>query len=196
MEQMTFLTVHGQPLIRDLPATETPVNRLRCSGPTALSTTELVASILKGPNALYQARQVVVRFGRLIGIARASLTELESVVGVGPSKGAQLRAVLELGRRLLTERPEAKPQVRSPADAAALLMAEMGLLGKEHLRGLLLDTKNHVPASPTVRVGRVNTTLIRVADIFLQTVKTNCEATTIAHNHPSGNPLPHRRMSQ
>ena len=90
----------------------------------------------------------------------------------------------------MIEPPEARPQVRSPADAAGLLMAEMGLLEKEHLRALLLDTKNHVLGSPTIYVGSVNTTLIRVAEIFQAAIKVNCAGIIVAHNHPSGDPTP------
>jgi DNA repair protein RadC len=190
LKQTTFLKVYDTPRIGDLPVSERPVNRLRHDGPTALSTIEVIAAILQGPNALYQAQQIVVRFGGLVGIARAGLMELESVDGLGPAKSAQLKAALELGRRLRIEPPEARPQVRSPADAAGLLMAEMGLLGKEHLRTLLLDTKNHVLASPTIYVGSVNTSLIRAAEIFQEAIRANSASIIVAHNHPSGDPTP------
>jgi nucleoside-diphosphate-sugar epimerase len=38
--------------------------------------------------------------------------------------------------------------------------------GPEHLRTLLLDTKYRVMASPTVYVGNVNSSIIRVAEVF------------------------------
>jgi DNA repair protein RadC len=190
VKRTTFLKVYDTPRIGDLPLSERPVNRLRRYGPTALSTVEVIAAIFQGANALYQAQEVVVRFGGLIGIARASLIEFESIDGVGPARAAQLKAASELGRRLMTEPPEARPQIRSPADAAGLLMAEMGLLEKEHLRALLLDTKNHVLGSPTIYVGSVNTTLIRVAEIFQEAIRANCAGIIVAHNHPSGDPTP------
>jgi DNA repair protein RadC len=190
MNQMTFLKAYDTPRIGDLPTKERPVNRLRYCGLMSLSTSELIAAILQGPNALCLAQQIVVRFGGLIGIARASLTESESVVGVGPSKAAQIKAGLELGRRLMIERPDPRPQIRSPADAAGLLMGEMGLLEREHLRTLLLDTKNHVLGSPTIYVGSVNTSLIRVSEIFQEAIKANCAGIIVAHNHPSGDPNP------
>jgi DNA repair protein RadC len=186
----TSLKVYDTPRVRHLPARERPVNRLRRYGPTALSATELLATIIQGAHALYQAQQIVVRFGGLIGIARASLAELESVDGVGPSKAVQIKAALELGRRLMIETPDPRPQVRSPADAAGLLMAEMGLLDKENLRTLLLDTKNCVLGSPTIYVGSVNTTLIHAAEIFQAAIRANCAGIIVAHNHPAGDPTP------
>ena len=190
MKQMSFIQVHDTPRVRDFPVEERPANRLAHYGPGALSTTELIATILQTPNALYQAQQIAVRFGGLMGLARASLTELQSIVGVGPVKAAQIKAALELGRRLMIQRPEEKPQVRSPADAANLLMGEMAHLEQEHLRVMLLDTKNHVLAIPTIYVGSTNTALVRVAEILRPAIRANAVGIIIVHNHPSGDPTP------
>ena len=46
--------------------------------------------------------------------------------------------------------------VRSPADAANMLMPEMGLLDQEELRVVLLDTRNRVIAIRTVYRGSLN----------------------------------------
>jgi DNA repair protein RadC len=68
-----------------------------------------------------------------------------------------LKAAFGLGRRLFVASPADRPQVRSPADAAQLLMAEMSLLEQEQLRLVLLDTKNYVLSIPTVYVCSLNT---------------------------------------
>ena len=183
MRQTSFIKVYNTPRVRELPARERPVNRLMHYGSGALSTIELIAAILQTPNALYQAQQ-------LMGIARATLTELSSVVGVGPAKAAQIKAALELGRRLVTQPPDEKPQVRSPADAANLLLAEMGPLEQEHLRVILLDTKNRILAMPTVYVGSTNAALVRVAEILRPAIRANAVAMIVVHNHPSGDPTP------
>jgi DNA repair protein RadC len=66
----------------------------------------------------------------------------------------------------------------------------MGGLEQEHLRTLLLDTKNRVLASPTIYVGSVNASIIRVSEIFREAVRENATALIVAHNHPSGDPTP------
>ena len=190
MKQMSFVKMYDTPPVRELPVRERPANRLAHYGPGALSTIELIAAVLQTPNALYQAQQIVVRFGGLIGIACATLTELESVDGVGPAKAAQIKAALELGRRLMIQPVDEKPQVRSPADAANLLMGEMAPLQQEHLRVILLDTKNRILAIPTVYVGSSNTALVRVAEILRPAIRANAVALIIVHNHPSGDPTP------
>jgi DNA repair protein RadC len=95
-----------------------------------------------------------------------------------------------MGRRLLITAPHERPQITSPADAANLLMLEMSHLEQEHLRVLLLDTKNQVLASPVIYKGNVNTSVIRIAEIFREAIRHNSTALIIAHNHPSGDPTP------
>jgi DNA repair protein RadC len=180
--------------IKELPVSERPRERLLHAGATALSTAELMAIILRigvgGQSVLSVSQHLLARFDGLPGLARASATELMSEHGIGEAKVAQLKAAFELGRRLLVTSPAERPQVRSPADAAQLLMAEMSLLEQEHLRLVLLDTKNYVLTIPTVYVGSLNTSLIRIGELFRYALRENCAALIVAHNHPSGDPTP------
>jgi DNA repair protein RadC len=122
--------------------------------------------------------------------ANARPYELTSAKGVGTAKVAQLKAALEIGRRLLLESPEDRPQIRSPADAANLVMTDMSLLEQEHLRVMLLDTKNRVLNTTTVYQGSLNTSLIRVGELFKEAIRCNCASLIVLHNHPSGDPTP------
>jgi len=81
-------------------------------------------------------------------------------------------------------------QIKSPTDAANLLMLEMSHLDQEHLRTVLLDTKNRVQAITTVYIGSVNTSLVRVGELFKDAVRRNSAAVIVVHNHPSGDPTP------
>ncbi len=183
-----------RPTIRELPASERPRERLQHYGASALSNGELLAIILRtgtgGENVLDMAQRLLSTYRGLAGLARASFGELAREHGVGKAKTAQIQAAFELGRRLLVASPDERPQISSPADAANLLMPEMELLEQERLRTLLLDTKHRLLASPTVYVGNVNTSVIRVAELFREAIRLNCVALIVAHNHPSGDPTP------
>src|SRR5512146_2052421 len=96
-----------------------------------------------GASAVTLGQQLLARFDGPPGLARASVDELCAVHGLGEAKAAQIKAALELGRRLLNAAPHDRPQIKSPADAAGLVMLDMGLLDHEQLRVILLDTKNH-----------------------------------------------------
>ena len=183
-----------RPTIKDLPIDERPRERLARAGEGALSTTELLAIILRtgvgGESVLDMASRLISRYGGLPGLARASLTELQSEKGLGPAKTAQLKAALELGRRMLLTAPDDRFIIRSPSDVAQLLIAEMAHLEQEHFRVLYLDTRNRLLGIETVYVGSLNASHIRVSEVFREAVKRNCAAIIAVHNHPSGDPTP------
>ncbi len=182
------------PMIRDLPRQERPRERLRAVGPGALSTSELLAIIMRtgggGESVLRLAEQLLSRFDGLGGLAGATLKELQQVRGIGPAKAMEIKAALELGRRLLSIRTEERPRITSPGDAANLLMSEMSLLEQEHLRVVLLDTRNVVQRVSTIYIGSLNSAVVRVAELFRPAIKDNAAAIILAHNHPSGDPAP------
>jgi len=130
------------PLIKDLPVTERPQQRLRNVGPAALSLRELLACMLQTPNALSQAQELMRCFG-LHGLLKASTPELRKVPGIGPAKAVQLKAAFELGRRSTLDQQDDRYQITSPADAAGLLLHELDGLDQEHLVVISLDTNGH-----------------------------------------------------
>lgn len=182
------------PMIRDLPSGERPRERLLHYGAGALSTSELLAIILRvgssGENVVRVAEKLLARHEGLPGLAQATVQELCAVRGMGEAKAIQIKAALELGRRLLVAAPHERPLVRAPADAANLLMAEMALLSQEHLRTVLLDTRNRVISIPTIYIGSLNAASVRVGEVFREAIRTNSAALILVHNHPSGDPSP------
>lgn len=182
------------PMIRDLPVDLRPRERMIYAGPSALNTTELLAIILRvgtgGESVTRMAERLLTRFGGVSGLAQASFEEICAEHGMGPAKVSQIKAALELGRRLLASSPSERPRINSPSDVANLLMMEMGLLEQEQLRTLLLDTKNYVTAVRTIYKGSINTTVVRVGELFREAVRANSASIVVVHNHPSGDPTP------
>ena len=148
---------------------------------------ELLGAILGNADT---ALGVLAQFPALHDLAKANPLELEQVHGVGKSGAVRIKAALELGRRLLHESPDERFQIRSPADAATLLMPEMSLLEQEHLKVILLDTRNRVITTVTVYVGSLNMSIVRSGELFREAIRLNAAAIIIAHNHPSGDPAP------
>jgi len=180
--------------ITDLASSERPRERLAQLGAKALSNAELVAILLgsgiKGQNVLQLAQELIAELGGLAGLHRASYDELRARKGIGPAKAAQMKAAAELGRRLAVATPEDRPTIQSPEDAAGLLLYEMGALEQEHLRVLLLDTRNRLMRTVEVYRGSLNASLVRVGEVLRDAVRSNAAAVIIAHNHPSGDPTP------
>jgi len=179
--------------VREWPVSEQPREKLARHGEASLSTAELLAIVLRTgsarEDAVALAQRLLVGRGGLAGLADASTVELATEHGIGPAKGAELKAALELGKRLLEQRAE-RPHVHSPADVANLMMLEMGLLQQEVMRTVLLNTKNHVIASPVIYQGSLNTAVVRVGELFREAIRHHCLSIIVVHNHPSGDPTP------
>jgi DNA repair protein RadC len=180
--------------ITDLATEERPRERLMHLGPQALSAAELLAILLRvgvpGENAVQVGQRLLKDFGGISGLQRAPLEELCNQRGIGEAKAAQIKAAIELGRRLALESPEERPAVNSPADAAALVAYEMSALEQEHLRVILLDTRNRVLEIVEIYKGSVNSSQIHVGEIFKPAIRRNAPALIVVHNHPSGDPTP------
>lgn len=180
--------------ITDLAVSERPRERLAKHGPGSLSTAELLAILLRvgvaGENAVQVAQRLLMTFGGVSGLHRAPFEEVCGQHGIGPAKAAQIKAALELGNRLMIESPEERPAIHSPADAAALVQFSMSALEQEELRVILLDTRNRVLHIESVYRGSVNTSQVRVGELFKSAVRRNAAALVVVHNHPSGDPAP------
>ena len=180
--------------VSELPEGERPRERLRRLGVQALTTSELLAILLRTGSAREDVLQLASRLMRerqgLRGLAAADLTTLAGSHGLGAAKATTIAAAFELGRRLALEGDDERPTVTSPADVARLLQAEMELLQQEELRLLVLDTKHHLLAASTLYRGSVDSSPARVAEVFREAVRHNAAAIAVAHNHPSGDPTP------
>ncbi|MEW6403053.1 MAG: DNA repair protein RadC [Chloroflexota bacterium] len=178
----------------DLHESERPRERLQSLGPQALTNAELIAILLrtgvKGESAVDVGQRLLNTFGGLAGLQRASLEELKGQRGIGKAKTAQIKAAIELGRRLMVESPEERPAINSPGDAAALVQYEMSALEQEHLRVILLDRRNRVLNIVEVYKGSVNSSQVRIGELFKEAVRRNASALIVIHNHPSGDPTP------
>ena len=191
---MTESIPHPVYRITDLHETERPRERLAALGPQALSNAELIAILLRvgvpGENAVQVGQRLLQKFGGIGGLHRAPFNELCNQHGIAEAKAAQIKAAIELGRRLTLESPEERPAINSPADAAALVQYEMQALEQEHLRVLLLDRRNHVLEVVEVYRGSVNSSQVRVGEVFKEAVRKNASGIIVIHNHPSGDPTP------
>ncbi len=180
--------------ISDLDAADRPRERLAKAGAQALNNAELLAILLRtgieGENAVEMGWRLLHDLGGLSGIHRASYEEVCTQHGLGPAKAAQIKAAIELGRRLTIERPEERPAINSPADAANLLLYDMGALEQEELRVLLLDVRNRLLGTVILYRGSATSSQVRVGEVFKSAIRSNAPCILVAHNHPSGDPTP------
>ncbi|WP_054951466.1 RadC family protein [Numidum massiliense] len=183
-------------MIRDVPVDERPRERLMQYGATALSNAELIAILLRtgtsSQSAKHLAERILSAAGGLKGLTDSSIETLTQVKGIGPAKAVQVLAGVELGRRISRALPEERFAIRSPQDAADLMMDELQHLQQEHFVCLFLNTKNEVLAKETVFVGSLNASIVHPREVFKRAISRVSAAIICLHNHPSGDPTPSR----
>lgn len=193
-ERDLYATGPVGPAIRDFPREERPRERLRSQGSQNLSNAELMAILLRtglsGENVVAMSTRLLASAGGLHGLSRISYEELCALKGISDAKACQLLAGIELGRRVASLEPQDAPRFGSPQDIADLYMPEMSGLDREHMRVVLLNTKNQVVGADDLYVGSVNAALVRPAEVFASAVRRNLPGIAIVHNHPSGDPTP------
>lgn len=179
-----------QTLLETLPLRERPAWRAAYQAESC-NLVELLAALVGGGKQIEIAQALLAQFRSVHALVKAGPAEIQQVAGAGPTTAARLRAALELGRRLSITGPNDNPVIQSPSDAAGLFIHRMQHLEQEHLMVLLLDTRNRVIGDPIdLYHGSLNTSLIRIAEVFRPAIRANAAAILVAHNHPSGSPEP------
>lgn len=181
--------------LADMPRAERPRERLWTSGPRALSTSELLALVLRngrtGEGAIALATSLLARFGDLARLASAEPEELVAHPGMGPAKAAALLGALELGRRLGGPAPE-RLVVRRPEDLVVFAQRELAGLRRERVSVFVLDAGNRLLRTVPVSAGSADRCPLPVREVLNAVLRNDGSAFVVAHNHPSGDPRPSR----
>jgi DNA repair protein RadC len=180
--------------ITDLDSTDRPRERLVEIGAENLKTDELLGILLRvvipGENAVQMGQRLLLDLKGLSGLQKASVSELANQRGMGMAKAAQLKAAIELGRRLVREDPEQPVFLNSFQAAADLVKFEMAAFTQEHLWVLLADTRNRWLSTEKIYKGSLNASTVRVGELFRPAILKNAASILLVHNHPSGDPTP------
>jgi DNA repair protein RadC len=188
MQTQLVMAAKPIPRLKLLSEEHTPSYRVS-TNPRACTSIELLSVLIGGQYQMETAEQLLARFGgELVNVYRASVDELAAVKGIGHQTALKIKAAFSLSLAMNTTSERAV--INSPADAAALVHAEMSLLEKEHLRTILLDRRNRVIEIAEIYVGSVSSAQVRLGEVFNPAIRRNASAMIVVHNHPSGDPTP------
>ena len=182
--------------IKDWPEADRPREKLLNNGAATLSDTELLAIVLRngnastGESAIDHARLLLGKFGGLKGIDEASIAELTGIKGIGTAKAAEIKASLEIARRLGGAKWQAGEPLRSAEDVFRHFHESLAREKRELFYVVLLNNKNKKIRDVKISEGSLTASLVHPREVYNPVIRESAAAVIFVHNHPSGDPAP------
>lgn len=186
--------------IKSWPTKERPRERLLAEGPERLTDADLLAIILRvgsgtfregvlGTNAYEAALSILRDFRGLRGLDRARINDLLKVPGIGPAKVAQIKAAIELGKRVCAGKLTATAFESSLAIANYFRPRFTGKR-EEIVIAVFLNGQNQRLGEKEITEGTPTQATVYIRRILEEALHESAAAIVLVHNHPSGNPEP------
>jgi len=136
------------------------------------------------------AKALLARFGSLAGVLGASVAELRSVKGVGPSVALDLKLLHHTALRIGREQVVRRTVITSWSQLLAYVKMALAHEAREQFRVLFLDKKNQLIADEVQNHGTVDHAPVYPREVMRRALELSASAIILVHNHPSGDPTP------
>lgn len=183
--------------IKHWPEDERPRERLIKFGSHLLSDAQLVGVVIgtgdhrSNKNAVDLGRDLIQKFGNFYYVDLASVPEISSVRGFGTAKAAQVKAALEMGKRMMAQKGSgSRTQMKTSRDFFEQYAPFMRNLRKEVVKVVLLNPKLRIIKDLTISEGSVNQSIVHPREVMIPAIKESASSIVLLHNHPSGDPFP------
>jgi len=137
--------------MKEMPLSERPYEKLEMYGEKCLSNAELLAIIIKTGNkdesAVVLAQKILNKITEdddLKALTDVSIEELIKIKGIGKVKAIQIKAALELAKRMTRPIKKMKVKINTTEDAGKLLLEELRYEKREVVKLIMLDNKNYL----------------------------------------------------
>lgn len=189
--------------MRQLPKTEQPYEKCWNLGAQYLSDAELLAVIIrtgsKEEKSIDLARKIlgILPQKSIAGLNQVSLEQLCEIRGVGRVKAIQLLCMAEAAKRIVKGQMTFSAfSCQEPKNVAMYFMPEMRCLETEHVRLLILNSKNALTKEIELSKGSFNAAMAAPREIYYYALKHKAVSVILLHNHPSGDPSPSKEDLQ
>ena len=136
------------------------------------------------------AKALLARFGSLAGVLGASVAELRSVKGVGPSVALDLKLLHHTALRIGREQVGRRTVITSWSQLLGYVKLALVHEAREQFRVLFLDKKNQLIADEVQNHGTVDHAPVYPREVMRRALELSASAIILVHNHPSGDPTP------
>jgi DNA repair protein RadC len=181
-------------LIKEMPSSARPRERMQKYGAKSLSNEELLAILFrtgyKEASVIELSKHVLYALDSIEDLKTLSYEELLKIKGIKEAKATTLLAAIELGYRLSTYKRHKRIKITSPDDVYHYLVHDISHLEQEHFIALFLNIKSEIIKQETIYIGTINQMTIHPREIYKKAIKCSAAAMIFVHNHPSGDSEP------
>lgn len=166
-------------------------------GESNLTNSELLAIIIKNGTKKYNCLEIAqnilnsnhenLDISDLEFLSNLSIEELKSYEGIGKIKAIQIRAVIELSKRISSTYVKNRKKITTPRDVFKLLHKYFIGKKQEVLKTVILNKSNNIISIITNAIGSTDNINIGVKEILSEPIKQMANSIVLVHNHPSGN---------
>ena len=181
-------------LIKDIPISERPIERLMEYGVDSLSNEELLSIILKTGTKNNSVKKLSInilqKYNNITNLKDININDIMKINGIGKVKAIELIASIELGKRVYTNAYKEKIKISNSYDIYTYFKTKLKDKKQEHFYVLYLDNKNKIIENKLLYVGTINKSVVHPREIFKNAYLNSASYIVCIHNHPSGDPHP------
>ena len=179
---------------KNIPDSDKPRERLYNYGSENLSNEELISIILKTGSKKYSVKEVALKLLETINDIRElkdiGISRLMKIDGIGKVKATELKAALELGRRVYMDNNNEKVKLNSGVAIYNYFKNILNDKKQEYFYAVYLDTKGNCLGKKCLFIGTINKSMIHPREIFKEAYLLSANGIVCVHNHPSGDSTP------
>ena len=180
---------------KNIPESDKPRERLYQYGSENLSDEELISIILKTGTKGISVKEVSLKLLENVGdikrLKDIGINTLMGINGIGRVKAIEIKAAIELGRRIYIENNKLGGIILN--NSLKIYEYFKDLVGdkkQEYFYTVYVDTKGRYIDKKCLFVGTINNSIVHPREIFKEAYLLSANGIICIHNHPSGDPTP------
>lgn len=180
---------------KNIPESDKPRERLYQYGSENLSDEELISIILKTGTKGISVKEVSLKLLENVGDIRRlkdiGINTLMGINGIGRVKAIEIKAAIELGRRIYIENNKLGGVILNNSLKIYEYFKDLvGNKKQEYFYTVYVDAKGRYIDKKCLFVGTINNSIVHPREIFKEAYLLSANGIICIHNHPSGDPTP------
>ena len=170
-------------------------DKLLSRGVAHLDDEELLAAFLAegatDDGAVQLAKELLAQCGgSLQRLADSDVARLRMLAGLGLRRAVQLKAAVEMGRRVAVADSQSIDTITSDSDVVKIMEPLIGALPHEECWALYLASSGKIVDKVRISQGGVQATVVDYRMVLKRALEVLAVQVVLVHNHPSGSAEP------